>query len=206
MSEQEKVTEPLDDAALDELKAAADKAAAEQAQKAEKAQQEADEAAAEEAADEDPVAALQNEVGELKQRLLRQQADFDNIRKRLRREADQAGQRKIASFVRPLLTEMDNFELALTAADPSDFQNFVMGVSMIRENVLGMLNSTGIELINAEGIFDPAWHEVVAEQEDPEQARGTILQVHRQGYKLGDQIIRAAQVVVAKPPAEAPAE
>ncbi|MFW5830446.1 MAG: nucleotide exchange factor GrpE [Planctomycetota bacterium] len=184
-------------------------------QVAEQAQQAADE---QDAAADDPVPAaddgetitipvtefeqLKAENRDLKERIVRQQADFDNIRKRMRRDMEQTGQRQLASFIRPMLTELDNFGHALAAAKPEHFQDFAMGVTMVRENLLGVLNASGIEIIPCEGVFDPALHEVVAETEDAEQPRGTIAAVHRQGYKLGEQVIRAAQVVVTKPPAE----
>jgi len=144
---------------------------------------------------------LRRSVDELKERVVRQQADFDNIRKRLRREADEAAKRAIARFVRPLLTEMDNFAIAIEHADPANFQEFATGVSMIRENILQILGAAGVEIIPVEGIFDPAFHEVLTEEER-DAPKGTILRVHRHGYRLGDQVIRAAQVVVARPPAQ----
>jgi len=143
---------------------------------------------------------MRAELDELKQRMLRQQADFDNTRKRLRREAEEAGQRALVRFVRPVLGELDNFRLALDAASPEKFQDFAMGVSMIRDNLDGILRESGIEPIPAEGVFDPQWHEVVAEVEDPDQPRGTIAEVQRHGYRLGDQVVRAAQVIVTRPP------
>jgi molecular chaperone GrpE len=143
---------------------------------------------------------LRAENAELKERLLRQQADFDNVRKRLRREMEETGTRAVVRFVRPLLTELDNFERAILAANPDAFQDFAMGVSMIKENVDGILSSQGIEPVPAEGVFDPAVPEVIAEVEHPDQPRGQIVEVFRSGYRLGGQIIRAAQVVVARPP------
>ena len=143
---------------------------------------------------------------ELQERMLRQQAEFDNVRKRLRKEGEEAGTRALSRFIRPLLTEMDNFEHALQAANPEAFQDFAMGVTMIRENILGIFNGAGIEVVPAEGIFNPALHEVVAQVENADEAKGTIIQVHRNGYKLGDQIVRSAQVVVAKPPEAAKEE
>ena len=149
---------------------------------------------------------LRAQVAELQERLIRQQADFDNVRKRLRREMEVSGDRAVVRFVRPLLTEMDNFDRAIQAASPDAFQDFATGVSMIKANVDGLLSSQGIEPIPAEGVFDPAVHEVVAEIEVPERQRGEIVEVFRTGYRLGEQVIRAAQVVVAKQPKEADSE
>jgi len=144
---------------------------------------------------------LRQEHGELRERMLRQQAEFDNVRKRLRKEADEAGTRAIARFVKPVLNEIDNFGRALQAAKPEAFADFAMGVSMTRENLVSALAGAGIETIPTEGIFDPAIHEVIAEAERDDVPRGTIVEVHRAGYRLKDQLVRAAQVVVAKGPA-----
>lgn len=146
---------------------------------------------------------LRQENGELRERMLRQQAEFDNVRKRLRKEADEAGTRAIARFVKPVLNEIDNFGRALQAATPEAFADFAMGVSMTRENLVSALAGAGIEAVPVEGVFDPAVHEVIAEAERDDVPRGTIVEVHRAGYRLKDQLVRAAQVVVAKPSAKA---
>ena len=150
----------------------------------------------------DEVDPLRIELAECQDMLLRQRADTDNIRKRLRKEADEAGNRAIARFVRPLLEEMDNFERALLAANPEQFQDFAMGVTMIKSNISNTFESSGIEIIPTDGVFDPHVHEVISEIEVAEQPRGTIVEVARSGYRLGGQVIRAAQVIVSRPPAD----
>lgn len=152
----------------------------------------------------DPLTELQQEVGELREQLLRQRADFENARKRFRREADEAGQRAIARFARPILSELDNFDRALQAANPEQFQDFALGVSMTKTNLDNVLSDHGLEKIPCEGVFDPAWHEVLSEVEDADQPRGTIVSVARIGYRLGNQVVRAAQVVVSRLPAAEP--
>ena len=138
------------------------------------------------------------EAGEWKDRCLRNQAEFENIRKRLRKEADEAGSRGVVRAVKPLLNEIDNLTRALEAATPESFSEFAQGVTLIRENLANALKGQGLETIVCEGIFDPTVHEVIAEQ-DSEQPKGTILSVFRSGYKIKDQLVRTAQVVVAKP-------
>lgn len=145
--------------------------------------------------------AMKKEVGEWKERCMRSQAEFENVRKRLRKEADEAGTRAVARFVKPILTELDNLERAVLAAKPEAFAEFAMGVTMIQTNLLTALRGAGIEPVICEGVFDPAVHEVLAEEEKTDVPKGTIVQVFRAGYKLKDQLVRAAQVVVAKPPA-----
>jgi molecular chaperone GrpE len=147
--------------------------------------------------------ALRREAAEWKERCARSQAEFDNARKRLRKEADEAGTRAVARFVKPVLGEIDNLERAIGAATPTAFAEFASGVSMIHANLQAALRNAGIETVAVEGLFDPAVHEVIAESESAELPRGTIVQVHRPGYRLKDQLVRAAQVVVARPPAPA---
>ncbi len=142
--------------------------------------------------------ALKKDASEWRERCLRNQAEFDNVRKRLRKEADEAATRGVVRAVKPFLNELDNLARALEAARPEAFGEFAQGVSLIRENLKGALVGLGVETIPSEGVFDPALHEVLAEQVDPTATKGQILQVHRAGYKLKDQLVRTAQVVVAK--------
>jgi len=76
---------------------------------------------------------------------------------------------------------------------------FAQGVTLIRDGIIGALTSNGLECIACDGVFDPAVHEVIAEQVKADVPKGTIVQVHRQGWRLKDQLVRSAQVVVAKP-------
>ena len=145
--------------------------------------------------------ALKAESQEWRERCMRAQAEFDNVRKRLRKEADEAGARAAARALKPVLNEIDNLARAIEAARPETFSEFAQGVSMIRENLVAGLVGQGLEQVVVEGAFDPAIHEVLAEQEDPTAAKGTILAVHRSGWRLRDQLVRSAQVVVAKGPA-----
>jgi len=149
----------------------------------------------------DELTELHQQIGELKERMVRAQAEFDNVRKRLRREADEAGTRAVVRFCRPVLDQIDNLSRALNVANPEAFTDFAQGVSMIREGLLMALASQGIEQVPAEGIFDPTVHEVLAEAENADVPKGTIVDIHRAGYRLKDQLVRTAQVVVARPPA-----
>lgn len=145
--------------------------------------------------------AIKRDAVEWKDRCLRNQAEFENIRKRLRKEADEAGSRGVVRAVKPLLNEIDNLGRALESATPEAFSEFAQGVTLIRENLANALKGQGLEAIVCEGVFDPTVHEVLAEEEKADVPKGTILSVFRSGYKLKDQLVRTAQVVVAKPPA-----
>lgn len=143
--------------------------------------------------------ATRQAVVEWKERCMRQQAEFENVRRRLRKEADESGTRAVARFVRPLLDQLDNLDRAIAAADPLAFTEFAQGVTMTRESLRASLAASGIEPVAGEGAFDPAVHEVLAEEARADVPKGHIVQVHRSGWKLRDQLIRSAQVVVAKP-------
>jgi molecular chaperone GrpE len=142
---------------------------------------------------------LTKDLTEWKERCMRSQAEFENVRRRLRKEADEAGTRAVARFVKPILNELDNLERAVLAANPQAFAEFAQGVSMTQANLLMALQGAGIETIACEGLFDPAVHEVLAEEENDTVPKGTIVKIFRAGYKLRDQLVRAAQVIVAKP-------
>jgi molecular chaperone GrpE len=161
-----------------------------------------DEDKAEDRAPESELDSARRDALEWKERCARFQAEFDNARKRLRKEADEAGTRAVARFVKPILNELDNLDRAVDAASPESFAEFTQGVAMIRENLKSALTNAGIETVSAEGPFDPAVHEAIAEVESTDVPRGHIAQVHRAGFRLKDQLIRSAQVVVAKPPAQ----
>jgi molecular chaperone GrpE len=140
------------------------------------------------------------ELIELKERWMRAQAEFENARKRLRKEADEAGTRALARGIKPVLDEIDNLGRALEVAKPEAFAEFASGVAMISGNLASALAAQGITAIPCEGIFDPAVHEVIAEVAQAGVPRGTIVTVHRAGYRLRDQLVRSAQVIVAKEP------
>ncbi len=142
--------------------------------------------------------ATRGQVVEWKERCMRQQAEFENVRKRLRKEADEARSRGVANFVRPILDQLDNLDRALAAATPESFNEFAQGVTMIRESLRSSLSAAGIEPVASEGVFDPAVHEVLAEEAREGVAKGSIVMTHRSGWKLKDQLIRSAQVIVAR--------
>lgn len=142
--------------------------------------------------------ATRGQVLEWKERCMRQQAEFENVRKRLRKEADEARSRGVANFVRPILDQLDNLDRALAAATPESFNEFAQGVTMIRESLRSSLSAAGIEPVASEGVFDPAVHEVLAEEAREGVAKGSIVMTHRSGWKLKDQLIRSAQVIVAR--------
>jgi molecular chaperone GrpE len=138
-------------------------------------------------------------------RLLRTTADFDNFKKRAAREKTEAAQYATASLLQKLLPVLDNFEMALAAAQNAEgekLQSFQSGVAMIQQQFKSVLADAGLEEIDAAGKpFDPNFHEAISEQESAEIAEGSVLQQLRKGFKFKERLLRPATVIVAKKPA-----
>ncbi|MEI8288082.1 MAG: nucleotide exchange factor GrpE [Verrucomicrobiota bacterium] len=139
------------------------------------------------------------------ERLLRTTADFDNFKKRAAREKIEAAQYANYSLVQKLLPVLDNFEMALAAAQNAEGDKLAAlqsGVVMIQQQLKTALTETGLEEIDAAGrLFDPNLHEAISEQESTEVAEGNVMQQLRKGYKLKERLVRPATVIVAKKPA-----
>ncbi|HTE69582.1 MAG TPA: nucleotide exchange factor GrpE [Actinomycetes bacterium] len=132
--------------------------------------------------------------------LRRLQADFDNYRKRTLREQTARAASASQALVARLLPVLDNFELAVSAAEQSrDFDRMLKGVEMVFGELREVLQGEGLVKIEAEGKpFDPERHEAViaVEQEDTEP--GTVVDIVRAGYELRGKVLRPAMVKVAK--------
>lgn len=126
----------------------------------------------------------------------RTQADFENYRKRVARESALALQRGAIKLAKELLPALDNLDRALDAADQDD--PLLQGVRLVRSELTEALARVGVESFSPVGeIFDPALHEAVVHQPVEGAASGTVAEVYQPGYRLGEQIIRPARVVVA---------
>jgi molecular chaperone GrpE len=155
------------------------------------------------------LAELQNRAAKADEnweRLLRTTADFDNFKKRAAREKIEAAQYATFSLLQKVLPVLDNFEMALAAAQNAKgekLESLQSGVAMIQQQLKNVLVETGLEEIDAAGQpFDPNFHEAVSQQESADVADGHVLQQLRKGYKFKERLLRPATVVVAKKPAE----
>ena len=148
----------------------------------------------------DPLAEAQAEAAANKDKMLRVAADFDNFRKRARRDVEDAEKRAKESLLKDLLPVFDNLERAVAHAETAkDAKSVAEGISMVLRQFLDSLGRAGIERVKSAGeSFDPNQHEAISQVESDE-APGTILNEVQAGYRLGDRLIRAAMVVVAKP-------
>jgi molecular chaperone GrpE len=132
--------------------------------------------------------------------LRRLQADFDNYRKRTLREQTARTASASQALVARLLPVLDNFELAVSAAEQSrDFDGMLKGVEMVLGALREVLEVEGLVKIEAEGKpFDPERHEAVIAVEQEDTDPGTVVGIVRTGYELGGKVLRPAMVKVAK--------
>jgi molecular chaperone GrpE len=148
---------------------------------------------------------VQEENAELKDRLARRQADFENYRKRVDRERSDIYNRVVADVAGKLLGVLDNLKRALEAeasveaTESDEFRHFLSGVDLIYKQLTGVLEALGVKQITAVGEpFNPHIHEAVVTEETEEFEPDTIIQEIRAGYRLGDKLIRPALVKVSK--------
>ena len=132
--------------------------------------------------------------------LRRLQADFDNYRKRTLREQTARTASASQALVARLLPVLDNFELAVSAAEQSrDFDRMLKGVEMVLGALREVLEGEGLVKIEAEGKpFDPERHEAVIAVEQEGSEPGMVVDIVRAGYELGGKVLRPAMVKVAK--------
>ena len=132
--------------------------------------------------------------------LRRLQADFDNYRKRTLREQTARTASASQALVARLLPVLDNFELAVSAAERSrDFDRMLKGVEMVFGELREVLESEGLVRIEAEGKpFDPERHEAVIAVEEEDTEPGMVVDIVRAGYELRGKVLRPAMVKVAK--------
>jgi molecular chaperone GrpE len=156
---------------------------------------------------EDRITALEKEVEDLKDKLLRKQADFENYRKRMLREREEASRYANAALLNDLISLIDDFERAIRSAEESrDFPNFLQGVSMIEKQFVETLESRwGLKRFSSVGEgFDPNRHEAVQRVEGPAGSKPTVVEDYQKGYYLHERVLRPARVKVMVPAPDAP--
>jgi len=136
------------------------------------------------------------------ERLVRQMAESENLKKRLGREKDEAIKFANEALVRDLLPVIDNLERAISHAQGGgNGKPLVEGVEMVLKGLLDVLAKHGAVQVSAAGeSFDPSKHEAMAQVETPSQAPNTVVEEFHKGYVFKDRLLRPALVSVAKPP------
>lgn len=146
---------------------------------------------------------LRKERDDLRDQLLRKRADFENYRKRVERDRQQAGLEAVAALMRELIPTLDNLERALQSA--SDEASLRTGVEMIHRELVGLLQRHGVTTHDPTGeVFDPRSHQALLHEAVPGFEEGTVVEVFRKGYSLKDHLLRPALVKVAKGDEEDP--
>ena len=141
-----------------------------------------------------------------KEAAIRSAADLDNYRKRMARERAEDLRFARSGLIEELLPVFDNFAMGLQMAEQDAESMIYKGMAMVKGQLDDFLEAQGVKEVAAEGVFDPNYHEAVAEEEKEGAEAGEILFVKRKGYVLHDRLLRAAAVVVAKGPADETAE
>jgi len=145
----------------------------------------------------DPLQVLEAERDQLREDLLRAQADFINFRKRMEREKSDVIRRASQALIEELLPVLDNFELALANTEQDDPETYREGVRLIHKQLVDLLAGHGLCEVTCVGkVFDPNIHEAVAVLSDPDVANNTVVAELKKGYYLRDRLIRSPQVQV----------
>jgi len=143
-------------------------------------------------------AGASNETRELRERMIRLQADFENFKKRMDRERLDHLRHATSELLGRLLPVLDNFERAIAAARPGGPADPVIeGVGLIHRQLLQELEREGLRAMESVGQpFNPVLHEAVATDDDPSVPPQTVTHVFQRGYFLHDRLLRPAMVRV----------
>ena len=163
------------------------------------------------------IAALQSEVESLNQELTTAQAqaaqvneyrdgwqralaDYSNYKRRVERDQAQSQQNATANVLRRYLEIIDDLERALlNRPQEGDAAKWANGLDLIYRKFMTFLEVEGVTPINAVGeFFDPNQHEAIVQEDSPQHESGQIIGVVQQGYRLGERVLRPAQVRVAR--------
>lgn len=157
-------------------------------------------------AETDPIAALEAEKADLKDKMLRLMADMENLRRRTEREVADARAYAITNFARDMLNVADNVRRAIESV-PDDarqtaegvFKGLIEGIDLTERDLLNILERHGVKRLDPQGQkFDPNVHQAMFEVPNPDVPNGTVVQVVQSGYVIGDRVLRPALVGVAK--------
>jgi len=150
------------------------------------------------------VAAIEAELADTRDHLLRALADTENVRRRYQREREDAQKYAISGFAKDLLTVVDNLRRALDAIPEAEItdprtRSLLDGVAVTERELLAAFERHGLKRIDPKGErFDHNFHQAIFEAERPGAPGGTVIEVLQPGYVLHDRLLRPAMVGVAK--------
>ncbi|MDZ7629562.1 MAG: nucleotide exchange factor GrpE [Parvularculaceae bacterium] len=151
------------------------------------------------------IAALEGQISELNDRVLRIAAELENTRRRGEREKQDASRYAIASFARDLVNVADIFDRALQTlpsevadASAETLSSFASGVRMTERSLAAALERHGVKKIDPKGEkFDPNLHQAVAQAPAAGIPAGYVAETAQTGFVIGDRVLRAAMVIVS---------
>jgi molecular chaperone GrpE len=159
---------------------------------------------ADDAAADSDIGKLAKDLEDLRQTLLRRQADFDNYRKRVEKERSEDSRRSTARVIEGLIPVVDSFDQALASHREPEYANYRKGFELIHKQLIDNIAKLGAERIDPVGMtFDPHMHQAMDRTETTEHDDGTILQVFQPGYVFHGRVLRPAMVRVAVHPGAA---
>ncbi len=138
---------------------------------------------------------LRNEVNELKDKILRFSAEYDNYRKRTLKEKNESYSSGMIDVIFSVLPVLDNLERAESVE--GDIESLKKGVSMVISLFRDVLNKFNVDEIDTSSNFDPNLHEAVSHVSDENLDKNVIVEVLQKGYRIGDKVIRYSMVKVA---------
>jgi molecular chaperone GrpE len=150
---------------------------------------------------------LQNQLEKLQEqskvsldKVVRAQAEMENLRKRAARDVENAHKYALEKFTNELLPIMDSLELGLSASvKAKNLDDLCKGMELTLEMFNTVMEKFGITMIEPKGEkFNPELHDAVSMQETDDSNSGIIIEVMQKGYTLNGRLIRPAMVVVAK--------
>jgi molecular chaperone GrpE len=158
----------------------------------------------EERSADDRLTALEAELADQKDRLLRALAETENVRRRAQREREDASKYAVTGFAKDLLSAADNLRRALESLPETEVKDertrsLLAGVAATERELLSVFERYGIRRIDPKGEpFDHNFHQAIFEAERADQPSGTVVEVLQPGYVLHDRLLRPAMVGVAK--------
>lgn len=146
------------------------------------------------------IEALETEMKELKDRLIRIQADYDNFRRRTKQEKEAAAKYKAQNLIEEIIPAVDNFDRALgVKAESEEAKAILQGMEMVYRQLADALKNEGLEVIESVGqSFDPHFHQAVIQVETDEFESNHVVEELQKGYKLRDRVLRPAMVKVSE--------
>jgi molecular chaperone GrpE len=159
----------------------------------------------------DPIALLEAEKADLKDKLLRTLAEMENLRRRTEREVADARSYAVTNFARDMLNVADNMRRALESipdearqSAEGPFKALIEGIELTERDLLKILERHGVRRLDPQGQkFDPHLHQAMFEVPNADVPSGTVVQVVQSGYVIGERVLRPALVGVAKGGAKA---